>query len=251
GDDPDVLAATGTAMLIALENARLQADLRASIAELEDSRSRVASAADEERRRIERDLHDGAQQGLIALQIRLTQLQQRARADPQSLSRELQDAREHVDAALNQIRNLAQGIYPPVLSDLGIRGALKSIARELPLQVVIDVDCARRFAPEIEAAVYFCCLEALQNIAKHCRPDATVKLTLSDNPNGLEFEIADDGQGFDPATIPNSRGITGMRDRLETIGGELTVSSSPGAGTSVSGRVPPAALKARSVSGNS
>lgn len=238
----DVLQAAGSAVSLALENARLSADLGSSIGELEASRKRLASAADEERRRIERDLHDGAQQGLIALRIKLSLLEELAAEDPSSVASGLADAGKQVDTALDQIRNLAQGIYPSVLRDFGLARALSAVARELPITVALHADLQRRFASEVETAVYFCCVEALQNVAKHCGARARVSLRLSDRPNGLEFFLVDNGQGFDPALITSTHGITGMRDRLAAIGGLLTISSTPGHGTIVTGHVPATVL---------
>ena len=198
----------------------------------------MAGAADEERRRIEQDLHDGAQQGLVALRINLALLAELAVEDPQSIAPALAEAGERIDKALDHIRSLAKGIYPPVLRDLGLAYALGAVVRDLPLEVDMRSNLKRRFATDVETAVYFCCVEALQNVAKHCGGSARVDMHASEEPSGLRFTIADDGPGFDPALITTTRGLTGMRDRLEAIGGELTVSSARGAGTTVTGRVP-------------
>jgi signal transduction histidine kinase len=234
----DVLDAAASAIRLALDNARLQVTLSASIRALEASRKRVARAADEERRRIERDLHDGAQQGLIALRIRLQMLEEVARNDPRAVAPALADAGRRVQAALDDIRDLAHGIYPSVLSDLGLAYALADVARRLPVQVTLRVDLPCRVPPDVETAVYFCCVEALQNVAKHCGADTHAELSLSEVPDGLRFVLADSGPGFDPALAANSHGITGMRDRLEAIGGRLTIRSQRGRGCRVSGHVP-------------
>jgi len=234
----DVLDAAASAICLALDNARLQSDLSASISELEASRKRVAWAADAERRRIEQDLHDGAQQGLIALRIKLHLLEELAADSAGSLAPRLADAGKSVDVALDRIRNLAQGIYPSVLRDLGLSYALAALARELPNEVRMRSDLQRRLAPDVETAVYFCCAEALQNVAKHCGREATARVRLSDNSTGLSFAIADNGPGFDTALVARTHGITGMQDRLEAIGGNLTISSQSGRGTTVRGRVP-------------
>jgi signal transduction histidine kinase len=232
------LEAAASAVRLALDNVRLQQDLMASIDELAASRRRVALAADEERRRIEQDLHDGAQQGLVALRIKLQLLEELATEDPESIAPALAEAGERVDTALDHIRSLAKGIYPPALRDLGLAYALGAVVRDLPLEVVMHADLNRRYATDVETAVYFCCVEALQNVAKHCGSDARVDLHASEEPGGLRFVVADDGPGFDTAVITATRGLTGMRDRLEAIGGELTISSTRGAGTTVTGRVP-------------
>jgi signal transduction histidine kinase len=237
-----VLAASASAVRLALDNARLQRDLTASIAELAASRKRVAGAADEERRRIEQDLHDGAQQGLVALRINLALLAELAADDPESIAPALAEAGERVDKALDHIRSLAKGIYPSALRDLGLAYALGAVVRDLPLDIVMRADLNRRFATDVETAVYFCCVEALQNVAKHCGSGARVDLRASEEPWGLRFMIADDGPGFDQALITSTRGLTGMRDRLEAIGGELTIRSARGTGTTVTGRVPASLL---------
>jgi signal transduction histidine kinase len=241
-DERDVLEAAGSAVSLAHDNARLTADLDMSIEELEASRKRLASAADQERRRIEQDLHDGAQTGLIALRIKLGLLEELAAEDPASVALGLADAAKQVDIALAQIRNLAQGIYPTALRDLGIARALSVVARESPITVALHADLRRRFPPDVETAVYFCCVEALQNVAKHCGPGARASVTLADRPDGLEFLIADNGPGFDPATITPTHGITGMRDRLGAVGGTLTITSTPRRGSTLTGRVPVAVL---------
>lgn len=234
----DVLDAAGSAIRLALHNTRLQRDLHTSISQLDASRKRLAWAADEERRRIERDLHDGAQQGLIALRIKLQLLEEGAAEDPESVVPGLADAGRRIDVALERIRSLAKGIYPSVLRDFGLSPALTAAIRELSIPVALHADLRHRFQSEVETAVYFCCVEALQNVAKHCGAATQVDLALSEEPGGLRFVLADDGPGFDPARIGTMHGITGMRDRLEAIGGELTIRSSRGAGTTITGRVP-------------
>ena len=237
-EDRDVLEAAGTAIRMALNNSRLQTDLTESMSELAASRKRVARAADDERRRIEQDLHDGAQQDLIALRIKLHVLEELAAEDPQAMAPGLADAGRRVDAAIGHIRNLAHGIYPSELRDLGLPAALAAVARSSPIVVVLRADLRRRFSPEVETAMYFCCVEALQNVTKHCGVDTRVCLTLSERPDGLEFVLSDNGPGFDPALVGSTHGMTGMHDRLEAIGGELAISSSPGNGTTVRGRAP-------------
>jgi len=234
----DVLGAAASAVRLALDNARLQATLSASIRALEASRKRVARAADEERRRIERDLHDGAQQGLIAVRIRLQMLEEVARNDPQAVGPALADAGRRVQAALDEIRDLAHGIYPSALSDLGLAYALADVARALPVQIALHVDLPRRVSPEVENAVYFCCVEGLQNVAKHCSADTKAELSLFEAHGGIHFLLTDSGPGFDPARIAQSHGITGMHDRLEAVGGRLTIRSGRGRGCRVSGQVP-------------
>jgi signal transduction histidine kinase len=234
----DVLEAAGAAARLARDNARLQTNLSASIRELDASRQRVARAADEERRRIEQDLHDGAQQGLIALRIRVQLLEEVATRDPQALAPALAKVGERLQTTLDEIRDLAHGIYPSALRDLGLPYALADVVRGLPVQVVLHAQVHRRFAAETEAAVYFCCVEALQNVAKHCSPSARAELSVFERPDGLHFVLSDDGPGFDRALLTTSHGITGMRDRIEAVGGRLAIRSACGCGTTVAGRVP-------------
>lgn len=234
----DVLQAAGSVVALALDNERLEDKLSRSVGALESSRRRVAWAADNERRRIEADLHDGAQQGLIALRIKLHLLEEVATADPESVGPGLADAGRRVDDTLEHIRNLARGVYPAALRDLGLSYALAPVARELPVDVGLHVQVKRRFGPELETAVYFCCVEALQNAVKHGGPTTRVDVSISDDPEALHFAVADDGPGFDPARVASERGISGMRDRIEAVGGALTISSSRGGGTTVSGSVP-------------
>lgn len=233
-----VLEAAGAAISLALDNQRLETDLSASIAELEASRRRVAWAADEERRRIEQDLHDGAQQRLIALRIKLELLEEMAADDPGSLATGLADAAHRVDGALEDIRNLARGIYPSVLRDLGLSYALSALARDFPVRVTVHADLRRRLGQEAETAIYFCCLEALQNVAKHGGPRPRAHVELTHRTSGVEFVITDNGPGFDVALLRLSHGLTGMRDRLAAIGGRLMIDSAPGHGTTVIGRLP-------------
>jgi signal transduction histidine kinase len=194
------------------------------------------AAATAERRRIERDLHDGAQQHLVALAVGLRLL--RDGLPPDSPDLELLDeldsgARE----AVAELRNLAHGIYPPLLRDAGLAAALRAVASRSPVAVTVVDERPERAAEPVEVAVYFCCLEALQNAAKHA-PGAHVTIGLATTDGALSFTVADDGPGFDPATAPHGAGLTNMADRLGAVGGALEIRSTPGGGTEISGRVP-------------
>jgi signal transduction histidine kinase len=221
---------------LVLRNAALTAELQASIDELRASRRRLVEAQDAERRKIERNLHDGAQQQLIALTIQLALLEECA-DDPAAI-RELTPAvRAGVHAALGDLRDLARGIYPPVLADQGLVPALQAQARKAVLPVQIDADGVGRYPQDTEAAVYFCTLEALQNITKYAAASrATVGLSCSDG--SLSFTVTDDGAGFDPAATQYGTGLQGMADRLAALGGALHVRSQPGHGTTLSGELP-------------
>lgn len=218
------------------------ADLRATNRELQASRTRLVAAADAERRRIERDLHDGAQQHLVALAINLGAARDAVATDPAAAATLLDQLAADVREAVEEVRDLARGIYPPLLSDAGLGEALRAVARRSPVPVTVHLQPApdRGRAPAaVEAAIYFCCLEALQNVAKHAADAASATVTVSGDGDEIRFEVRDDGPGFDQAATGSSgSGLDGMADRLGAVGGRLTVTSEPGRGTTVSGVVP-------------
>ena len=221
---------------LVLRNVRLTAELQASIDDLRASRRRLVKAQDEERRRIERNLHDGAQQQLVALTVQLTLLEDSAK-DPGEVREMAGQLRAGLHAALDDLRALARGIYPPLLADQGLGAALRAQAGKAPLPVGIEADGIGRYPPDAEAAVYFCTLEALQNVAKYARASqATVALSCPDGH--LEFTITDDGGGFDTTTATPGTGLQGMADRLAAVGGALRIHSAPGLGTTISGTLP-------------
>ena len=219
-----------------LRNVGLTADLQARLDDLRASRQRLVSAQDAERRRIERNLHDGAQQHLVALKIKLGMLETLMRKDADRAAVLVAQVKNDADEALETLRDLARGIYPPLLASEGLVAALQSQARKAAITVTVEAHQVERYAPEVEAAVYFCCLEALQNVAKYAQATSAV-VTLAGAGGGLEFEVADDGVGFEIATVPQGSGLTNMTDRVDAVGGSVTVSSSPGQGTRVSGRL--------------
>jgi signal transduction histidine kinase len=229
----------------ALKKQRLNAALRLSMEQLrkqaqdlQASRARIVAAADAERRRIERDLHDGAQQYLVAIAVKLSLFQQLAPQDA-SRSRELlEELVSDTDSALDELRSLAHGIYPPLLSSSGLCEALSAACRRTTLPTELDAVGLRRYPPDLEAAVYFCCLEALQNAAKYAGAGATAGVALWEEAGGLLFEVRDDGAGFDAALSTPGAGLTNMSDRLGAVGGRLTIESEPGKGTRVFGAVP-------------
>jgi signal transduction histidine kinase len=197
----------------------------------------LVAVADAERRRIERNLHDGAQQHLVALAVKVRLLEQFAERDPErarSLMKQLQD---DVTSAIEELRSLAHGIYPPLLSSAGLAVAMSAACRRAPLPASLDADGVARYAPEIEAAVYFCCLEALQNVAKYAGAGASARVRIWDDAGGLLFEICDDGAGFEPDRHAEGAGLTNMRDRIGAVGGTLRVESD-GGGTRIRGVVP-------------
>jgi signal transduction histidine kinase len=229
--------AAGTFALTALENHRLRAHVDVSLESLLESRARIQAAADSERIRIERDLHDGAQQRLVALRVRLELAADAVREDPALGPGLLHELGEEVEVTLDEVRSLARGIYPSLLADRGLDDALRDASRRVPVTTTVETVGVGRYSAEIEAAVYFCCLEALQNVAKHAREAKTVFVSVVDD-GALGFEVCDDGQGFDVDAVGAGAGLTNMRDRTGAVGGELRVRSSPGAGTTVSGIVP-------------
>jgi signal transduction histidine kinase len=207
------------------------------ISELRESRQRLVTAGDEARRRLERNLHDGAQQDLVALAIKL-RIADGVLGDDAKEARELlEELRADTAAALENLRTLARGIYPPLLADLGLVAALNAQAGKSPVPVTVRADGIGRFPQETEAAVYFCCLEALQNIAKYARAPAA-RISLSAADGALTFAVSDDGAGYDSARTPMGSGLRNMADRLAALGGRLEVRSAPGAGTTVTGQLP-------------
>jgi signal transduction histidine kinase len=199
---------------------------------------RVISAADRERRRIERDLHDGAQQRLVGLAVKARLARELAEQDPGSVVGVLDELGLEIEDAIDELRALAHGIFPPVLAERGLHGALVGVGRlaGLPVEPTIETDA--RYAPEVEAAVYFCCLEALQNAAKHGGGATRAHLSLAEIEGALVFEVRDDGPGFDPRSSRSGAGLTNMADRLGAIGGRLRVESTLGGGTRVTGTIP-------------
>jgi len=206
------------------------------IEELRESRRRIVAAQDERARKLERDIHDGAQQQLVAMAIKQRLAESLIARDPDKARHMLSELQADTTDALDNLRDLARGIYPPLLADQGLAAALEAQARKSPVAVSLDADGLGRYPQEVEAAVYFCVLEALQNIAKYAQASsASILLALS---NGrLRFVVEDDGRGFDPA-LARGTGLTNMRDRLEAIGGALELDSAPGRGTTVRGQIP-------------
>jgi signal transduction histidine kinase len=221
---------------LVLRNAALTADLEATIDELRASRRRLVGAQDAERRKIERNLHDGAQQQLIALSIQLGLLA--GAADDPAAVREITPLlKQAARAALDDLRNLARGIYPPLLAEQGLVAALQAQVGKAPLPVRIEADGIGRYPPDTESTVYFCTLEALQNIAKYAdASSAEIRLACPDHR--LNFTISDDGAGFDPATARQGSGLQGMADRLAALGGTFQIRSAPGHGTTLTGQLP-------------
>jgi signal transduction histidine kinase len=251
GDEPftaveeGVLAELARQVGFALRNARLDSQLRATLDELRRqaeqlrlSRARVVSAADAERRRIEQDLHDGAQQRLVGLGVNLRLARELSASDPAQAHALLEQLGDDVVTALEELRELAHGIYPSVLADGGLAPALAAVAARATIPTRAGDVTSARYPPQLEATVYFCCLEALQNASKHAGARAAATIRVWEDEEALLFEVADDGAGFDPAEIDAGAGLASMTDRLGAIGGRLRIDSAPGSGVRVTGTIP-------------
>jgi signal transduction histidine kinase len=224
-----LLEAAGSAARLALENTRLQAELRAQLAELRSSRARIVEAADAERRRLERDLHDGAQQRLLALGLALQLLRER-NADPELLGQ----AEAELQTALHELRDLARGIHPTILTEQGLGAAVRSLADRAPIPVEVDAG-DERYPAAIETAAYFVVAEALNNIAKHAAARSAA-VTIDRRNGRLRVEVSDDGRGGAVATAGG--GLQGLADRVAAAGASLTLASEPGAGTTLHVELP-------------
>ena len=237
--DPELVAAAGQALLLAIENGRLTDELQSANTELRATRARILATGEAERRKIERDLHDGAQQHLIALSMRVGLA--REIADPEVAQR-LDDVGKELDEILEELRDLAHGLCPPVLREFGLRDALASVVRRSAPPAKLEAAIGR-YAEDVEVAVYFCCVESLQNVAKHAGSGTTAAIRLWERDGQLAFEIVDDGAGFDVESAWGSgSGCTNMTDRMAGVGGTLAVDSVPGQGTAVRGSLPVASL---------
>lgn len=224
------LSALAIAALVS-ERARLAVGVQAS-------RARLVAASDEARRAIERDLHDGAQQDLLGLSLKLAQAAEAVEADPTEGGRLVATVARQMEDVLESVRSIAVGAYPPLLSERGLTEALKSAAWRCASPVSVRGAGNERLPLTFEVAVYFCCLEALQNVTKHAGPGARATVRTWREHGALRFEVTDTGAGFDPDAIDAGNGLSNMRDRIETVGGSFSVTSRAGSGTTVRGRVP-------------
>ena len=233
-DQRDLVQAAGAAASLVLENERLDAELRATVEEVRASRARIVESADAARRRLERNLHDGAQQRLVSAALSLRMLAGSINGDPES-RRELDAARAEVDDALQELRELARGIHPAVLSDRGLRPALKGLASRAPLPVELGDTPRERFPEQVEAAAYYVVAEALTNVAKHAgATHAAVHVTATDG--SLAVEISDDGVGG--ADDAAGSGLRGLADRVSALEGRFEVDSERGRGTTITAMIP-------------
>ncbi len=247
GDDDDqAFTELARQVGLALHNVKLDSALQESLDEvrrqadeLRASRARIVEATDAERRRIERDLHDGAQQHLVALAVSVRLARQLADGNPEQAKEILDQLGSDLQEAVQELRNLAHGIYPPLLMDRGLGEALSAAAGRAALPTAVAADGIGRYPQPVEAAVYFCVLEALQNAAKHAGEGSQVTISLREEEGALLFDVVDDGAGFDLGTgAHHGHGFVNMSDRVGAFGGSIAVDSAPGRGTRISGRLP-------------
>ena len=215
---------------LVLRNVRLIQDLR-------ESRRRIVSAQDERARTLERNIHDGAQQQLVALSVKLRLATGLLERDPTKARTMLEELQGQTTETLEDLRDLARGIYPPLLADKGLPAALEAQARKSPVPVTVQPDGVGRYTQDVESAVYFCCLEALNNVAKYADA-SSVEIRLRQSDGELRFEVADDGVGFEPDATTHGTGLQGIADRLDALGGRLEIRTAPGEGTTLVGLVP-------------
>jgi signal transduction histidine kinase len=232
---------------LALHNVQLDTALQASLdelrvsnQELQNSRARIVAAGDSERRKLERNLHDGAQQHLVALAVKLRLAADAVEDDPEDAMAMIEEIKGDVQTAIAELRALAHGIFPPLLVSGGLNDALPAAAGRAALPTTVDLVDVGRYGNDIEAAVYFCTLEALQNAGKHAGEDATAAVMVVDADGVLSFEIRDDGAGFDMSNgaTAGGHGFVNMADRLGAFGGRVEVVSAVGRGTTITGTIP-------------
>jgi signal transduction histidine kinase len=234
--EPGIVEAAATYAVALLENSHLVAELQLSLRDLAESRARILSVGVQARRRIERDLHDGAQQRLVALRVHLALESDRLRDHSASVADTLAKLGGDVEDTIDEVRSIARGIYPSLLADGGLDEALRAAALGAPIRAIVSSEGLRRYGPEVETTIYYACVEALQNAVKHGHGATGVWISLSDT-GSLRFEVRDDGAGFSEPASPGA-GLTNIRDRLAALGGLVTIDSAPGEGTRVAGIVP-------------
>jgi signal transduction histidine kinase len=234
-DDPELVHAAGAAAALALENERLEAELRAKVEELRASRKRLVEVGLSQRRRLERDLHDGAQQRLVSLALTLRLAREKLGRDSDGAEHLLERSSEELEEALKELRELARGIHPAVLTDRGLGAAVEALAHRAPLPVDLGDLPTERFPEQVELAAYFVVSEALTNVAKYSSASRATVAVFQDN-GSLEVEVNDDGVGG--AEMERGTGLRGLAARLESIDGRLDVESRPGHGTAVRASIP-------------
>jgi signal transduction histidine kinase len=236
-DDPELLQAAGASALLAAENATLETAWNDALHELRRSRARIVAAADNERRKLERDLHDGVQQRLVGVRIKLA-IAGESDAGASAIRSELDGIGENLDEAIDELREVAHGLYPPVLSRMGLLNALEHVRYHATTHVAIDAAGIGRHPVELESTLYYCCLEAIQNATKHGGPAVRISVALREDADSLSFEVTDDGPGFDPSQAHGGTGLQNMRDRVGALDGRVAIVTAVGRGTAVSGSIP-------------
>jgi signal transduction histidine kinase len=232
--EPDVLQAAAAYAAGALEHTRLTVALASERRELQESRANSVAAKDREREKIERDLHDGAQQRLIAVRLKLELAAERLAAPDPDGAELIRRLASEVGVTIDEVRAFARGIFPALLAQTGLAEALRSLGRAAALPTTVEASGLRRYRSAVETSVFFSCSEALQNAAKHARGATHVVISVWEQ-NGLHLTITDDGAGFDVVDRPAGTGLSNLRDRLDAVGGVLQVRSAPGHGTTISG----------------
>jgi signal transduction histidine kinase len=235
--DSKLVQAAASYGLVVLENTRLIRRLGVSLRQLSEAEERTLVEAQRERQRIERDLHDGAQQRLLALRINLTLLGERLDRESPAMAAELESLADQIDVTIEDIRGFTHALAPRFLADQGIVPALRAAARDMPVRTSVEDGGVGRYPPVIEKAVYLACMEALQNAVKHAHSASAITIRLSGG-SSLCFEIRDDGPGFDNGASRDGAGLENMRDRVAAVGGRLRIDSAPGDGTRVIGTIP-------------
>ena len=236
-EQPELLEAVVRVLRLALENERLESQLREQLQAVTESRERIVTAAEDERRRLERDLHDGAQQRLIGVMLALQQARATADADsvPEALREQLDNAASETTEAINELRELARGIHPAILEDEGLGAAVAALARRAGIPVDVRLDLDGRLPRLVESTAYFTIAEALTNTQRHARAShATVRVAHAGD--ALELEVSDDGQGG--ADAGRGSGLSGLADRVMAVGGRLEVDSEAGGGTRIRATIP-------------
>jgi signal transduction histidine kinase len=224
--------------VVTLENQRLTANAAALERELAASRERIAATVETERKRIERDLHDGAQQRLVAVSIRLESVTKLLNDDPPRGKAVMRELGDDLERAIAEVRQLGRGGAPRALTRLGLARALELVAKQAPIPTAVEDASLGRYDGEIEAAAYFWCVEGLQNASKHAVGATAVRIVLAERDHGLHLEVSDDGDGFDVDGATANGGFRNIRHRIAAVGGEMTVESAPGSGTRVSATIP-------------
>jgi signal transduction histidine kinase len=235
--DERLLGELAAGMGLALRNSVLTESLRGRIEELRESRRRIVAVQDQTRRQLERDLHDGAQQQLVALKVKLALARRLAANGAAPRTAEvLEGLNAEAEGAIQSMRDFARGIYPPLLESEGLAAAVLAHARKCPIPVSVDKGGVGRFPQPVETTVYFCIVEALQNTVKHARA-SSAHVALAEADGQVTFTVTDDGTGFDP-TGPRGHGLTNIADRLDANGGSLHIDTGPGHGTTITGHIP-------------